>query len=119
MGKKDSGISEIKHLIGPEAFEFANGMKELGIRYEIDHSFSTFIEFFATCLAMFAELSEQERREYFRFFELLGEAYKKNMDAPIDILGMIFHALGLHNEWKGQFFTPGMQAHGYDGQSQS
>ncbi len=29
-----------------------------------------------------------------------------NMDGPTDILGQLFHALNLHNKYKGQFFTP-------------
>ena len=38
--------------------------------------------------------------------ELLCSVLFKHKDAPTDVLGKLFHAFGLHNKWKGQFFTP-------------
>jgi hypothetical protein len=51
----------------------------------------------------------EEQKLFPEMFADLVEALQYELtwsNAPVDILGVIFHELELHNEYKGQFFTP-------------
>ena len=55
---------------------------------------------------LLSRLSAEEKTSYFQMAELLSSVITKRKDAPNDVLGKLFHAFGLHNKWRGQFFTP-------------
>ena len=85
--------------------------------------FTTFLEITAVSIAaqMDPENAEERKKRYeemtsnmeaetlssyTRMFALLCLATLEHADDPCDILGDIYHKLGLNNEWNGQFFTP-------------
>ena len=89
----------------------------------LDTVFTTFLELLATGFAVyfdpslsekmrkrFAEiegaLSEQVKQAYSNIIYQMFICSRKYREEPQDILGEVFHFLGLHNEWAGQFFTP-------------
>lgn len=47
-----------------------------------------------------------KKEEVYEFPKLLGMLINHLEETPQDVLGELFHALELHNERKGQFFTP-------------
>lgn len=56
-------------------------------------------------------VSEYSKAEQEKLAEALAQLvlalqYEQNIHGPTDILGQVFHALELHNKYKGQFFTP-------------
>lgn len=53
-----------------------------------------------------AGLSREDLGAYAGMLALLCMAVREQMSDPVDILGDIFHRLGLSNKWNGQFFTP-------------
>lgn len=96
---------------------------KIGASQGVDRAFTTFIELFATLLASDADpvngeerkkryreisdsLSADIKKEYLELIELVKQTFAKNADDPIDVLGVVFHELNLHNAWHGQFFTP-------------
>lgn len=89
----------------------------------LDNVFTTFLELTALSTSiLFDPTTRSERRqrmeelqsrqtaeqltEYTEMTRLIGLAVEAEMDTPCDILGSVFHELKLHNEWRGQFFTP-------------
>jgi type I restriction-modification system DNA methylase subunit len=52
---------------------------------------------------------QEERKLFPEMFADLVQALEyelTRMNAPADVLGVLFHELGLHDKYKGQFFTP-------------
>ena len=105
---KDELISEIKSLAQSQG---------------LNTVFTTFLEITATSIAAQMDPQNAEEREqryqaiaskmtpetlssYARMFALLALATKAQAEDPCDILGDVYHQLGLNNEWNGQFFTP-------------
>jgi hypothetical protein len=103
-------------------------IQRLGCVYSTWNVFSDFVEMSALAIANSVERTAEIRdaREA-RYLEALGrykpeeqkffpETLADLVDAlqyeltwsngPVDVLGVIFHELGLHNQYKGQFFTP-------------
>lgn len=95
----------------------------IGVSQGVDRAFTTFIELFATFLATDADpvngderkkryqeindsLSDEIRKEYLELVDIVKQTFAENADDPVDILGVVFHELNLHNAWHGQFFTP-------------
>lgn len=85
--------------------------------------FTTFLEITANSLAAQTDPENAEKREqryqemastmtpellssYARMLALLFLTVREYRDDPCDILGGIYHELGLNNEWNGQYFTP-------------
>lgn len=96
---------------------------KIGSSQGIDNAFTTFIELFASSLASdgdpvngevrkkrFQEindsLSAAIRKEYLELIDIVKQTFAENADDPVDILGVVFHELNLHDAWHGQFFTP-------------
>lgn len=50
--------------------------------------------------------SKDELEIFSKMFANLTMAATLSLDSPCDLLGPMFHEMGLHNEWNGQFFTP-------------
>ncbi|MBR1741051.1 MAG: N-6 DNA methylase [Lachnospiraceae bacterium] len=98
-------------------------IRGLGRTYGLNEVFTTFLELFATGLAMEmdpihaeerkkryeeleASLDEEALASYGRMSLLLILVAAENMADPKDILGAVYSELRLNNEWSGQFFTP-------------
>ena len=50
--------------------------------------------------------AEQERLSEAQALLVLALQREQSIHGPTDILGQVFHALELHNKYKGQFFSP-------------
>ena len=98
-------------------------IRSLGSTHGVNAVFTTFLELFATGLAMELDPVRAEERKkryeeleasmdkealasYGRMTMFMALAAFENMDAPKDILGSVYSELHLNNEWCGQFFTP-------------
>ncbi len=103
-------------------------IQALGAVHSIWDVFSDFVELGALCIANSpktdSELWNKREQQYLstigkykpeeqkRFPEMFADLVMameyevSERGAPSDILGEIFHALELHNKYKGQFFTP-------------
>ena len=89
-------------------------------RFEV---FAHLIELLAISLSNQVDFIHFEKREA-RYFEIIEQYSKEELqifpemiasiatavtlsdDSPRDILGPMFHEMELHNEWRGQYFTP-------------
>lgn len=107
--------------------EIIKAIRKLGLTYSIWDVFSDFVELGALSVANSykdgSELWEKREKQYLHTIgkyksneqEILVKAFadlvmalelEVSRDGPSDVLGEIFHALELHNKYKGQFFTP-------------
>lgn len=115
MGKRKINYSHCSDI--------SKKLLKIGASQGIDKAFTIFIEMFATFLASDGDpvnskarkeryqvindsLSADIRKEYLELIDLVRQNFADNAEAPIDILGKVFHELNLQNEWNGQFFTP-------------
>lgn len=57
-------------------------------------------------LKIIKKYDKSEAELFPKLFAMLVMELEKNAAYPKDILGELFHKLGLHNKYKGQFFTP-------------
>lgn len=95
-------------------------INQLSYRHSAYRVFSDFVEMSALAFSNSVDKGKFEEREK-RYMEIVGKYKKEEVyefpkllgmlvnhmeEAPRDVLGEIFHALELHNERKGQFFTP-------------
>ena len=100
-------------------------IKKLSYRRNTWQVFNDFVEVCALTISNSVDKENWEEREK-QYLEIIGRYNKKEVDlishmfAKLvieldecyvrgeldDVLGRLFHALGLHNKWKGQFFTP-------------
>ena len=104
-------------------------IQKLCYRHSPWNIFGDFVELGALCIANSCadkKTAEWEAREK-RYLEIIGKYDKDEQqqfpimfadlvqaleyaltweNAPVDILGELFHELELHNQFKGQFFTP-------------
>jgi hypothetical protein len=95
-------------------------IQQLSYRHSTSNVFSDFLEMSALAFSNVVDKSQFEEREK-RYMEIVGKYKKEEVyefptllgmlvnhleEAPRDVLGEIFHDLELHNERKGQFFTP-------------
>ena len=87
--------------------------------------FNDLIEIYATTLSNSVDLENWDEREK-QYLDIISRYDKREVDLIVemfakltmeleeidkegmldDVLGRLFHALELHNKWKGQFFTP-------------
>ena len=113
-----------RHLGGAKK-EIVKAIEGMAYRHAKWQVFSDWVEMMAVSLSNacdFAHAEEREQRyldmtksytkeeldEMASMFGLLVEALEEEVQGggPTDILGHVYHALELHNKWKGQFFTP-------------
>lgn len=97
-------------------------IQTLGQTQGLNNVFTTFLEMLAVSLnaqvdpryaeerekryqQMVSGMSQEMLSTYARMFALMYMAVKEHSEEPSDILGSIYHRLGLNNEWNGQFFT--------------
>lgn len=95
-------------------------INKLSYRHSTSKTFSDFVEVSAISFSNAVDKKHFEEREK-RYFDILKQYTKEEFnifpqllgmlvnhltDAPKDVLGDLFHELELHNERKGQFFTP-------------
>lgn len=114
----------MRHL-GDAKKEIVKGIQGMAYRHQAWQVFSDWVEMMAVSLSNacdWAHAKEREQRylemvkryskdeidELCRMFGFLVEALEEEVQnsGPADILGEVYHALELHNKWKGQFFTP-------------
>lgn len=57
-------------------------------------------------LSIVSRYSKPELEQYVSMFSELVMALEQKNEHPGDVLGEVFHDLGLHNHYTGQFFTP-------------
>lgn len=103
-------------------------IQKLGLTYSVWDVFSDFVELGALSVANSTRRKgdgvwEKQERRYLNIIgkykpdeqETLVKAFadlvmalelEAERDGPSDVLGPIYHALELHNKYKGQFFTP-------------
>jgi len=104
-------------------------IQKLSYRHSTWNVFSDFVEMSALAIANSVDLKNSgtwetrektyleiinkyqpdEQKLFPELFAYLVEALTYALtwqNAPVDILGQIFHELELHNQYKGQFFTP-------------
>ena len=113
----------------PHKEKILKTINTLAYKYSVWNVFGDFVELGALCIANSCAVKnseEWEKREK-QYLETIGkyesdeqklfpEMFADLVDAltyeltwsnaPVDILGQIFHGLELHNKYKGQFFTP-------------
>ena len=113
----------------PYKDKILKAIRSLAYRHSTWNVFSDFVELGALSIANSCALiktEEWEKREQ-RYLDVIGKYGKEEQqifptmfadlvealtyaltweNAPVDILGVIFHELELHNHWSGQFFTP-------------
>lgn len=102
-------------------------IQNLGYKYGMSKVFCDFVECVAITLSNMVDPLHREKREeryceiiknyteleerqkFAEMFACLVNALDNNVTSgkgPEDVLGPVFHELELHNEYKGQFFTP-------------
>lgn len=103
--------------------ELQDAIVSLGSTLGLNTAFTKFLELMATALGSKFDLMNAEERskqyedamkgltdeQVSRFAQMTALMYlavRENEEDPIDILGDVYHKLGLNNEWNGQFFTP-------------
>lgn len=98
---------------------------EMGYRYGIHEVYVDFLELSALAISNRFDLRHYDAREQ-RYLDIVRKYTAADMEAYADmlavlitalqdeaatgklndVLGAVYHDLGLHNKWKGQFFTP-------------
>lgn len=98
--------------------EFCKGIRELARRYDRHEVFNDFCEIAAITLRQVFERNPANEERYLKlirryepeeqkqFARLLALTAQALTEKPRDFLGECFHELELHNQYKGQFFTP-------------
>ena len=98
--------------------EFCSIIGKLAWKYNRHEVFSDFCEIAALSLRQVFERKPENEEKYLtlinryesaeqsQFAELLAITVSALTDEPRDFLGECFHELELHNQYKGQFFTP-------------
>lgn len=100
-------------------------LQQTGVRYDLWNVFSDWLYMFAAAISNSCDPRQKEEREaqYMRlikkynketqqlFPQMCAELtmaldYYQRNEGFHDVLGEVFHALELHNKWKGQFFSP-------------
>ena len=100
-------------------------LKKNAEKHGIHESFTTFLELSALAISnrfnlihfkgrekryleIVGKYSQDELNVFARMLATLTEAIKHEAELGKlnDVLGVIYHQLGLHNKWKAQFFTP-------------
>lgn len=119
-----ANTSAVRHL-GESKKDIIKAIERIAYRHQAWQVFSDWVEMMAVSISNtcdWAHAGEREKRyldivkryskaeidEMCRMFALLVEALEEEVQGggPADILGHVYHALELHNKWKGQFFTP-------------
>ena len=112
----------------PHRNKILKTIQRLGEVHSVWNVFSDFVELSALCIAnsvdkrsdiwdkreklyldTIGKYRSEEQKLFPEMFTDLVEALEYELtwrNAPADVLGMLFHELGLHNKYKGQFFTP-------------
>ena len=95
-------------------------IQQLSYRHNTSKVFSDFVEMSAISYSNVVDKAQYDKREK-RYLDIVQQYKKEEINefpkllgmltnhfehAPHDVLGDIFHELELHNEHKGQFFTP-------------
>lgn len=100
--------------------DMVKAINQLSYRHSTSKVFSDFVEVSAIALSnavdkpqfeprekRYMDIVKQYKKEEFNEFpNILGMLVNHLEKRPHDVLGDIFHELELHNERKGQFFTP-------------
>ena len=98
--------------------EFCRLIRELARRYDRHEVFNDFCEIAAITLRQVFErnpaneerylklIRRYEPEEHDKFARLLALTAQALTEKPRDFLGECFHELEMHNQYKGQFFTP-------------
>lgn len=98
--------------------EFCKGIRELARKYDRHEVFNDFCEIAAITLRQVFErnpaneerylklIRRYEPEEHDKFARLLALTAQALTEKPRDFLGECFHELEMHNQYKGQFFTP-------------
>ncbi len=105
--------------------ELTNILMRLSEKHSVWDVFQDFLAMSAIAISNQVDLDQWERREEI-YLQLIQKYTKEEQEriaealgslalslyrecekyGPTDILGQVFHALELHNKYKGQFFTP-------------
>lgn len=108
-----------------ESKEIVSCIQKLSYKHPTEQIFQDWLEICAIAISNSVDWREREDREQ-RYLTVINKYNKEEqqelaglfaklvmaLDAeaqsgtPCDILGGVFHGLGLHNKYKGQFFTP-------------
>lgn len=108
-----------------ECKEIISCIQKLAYKHSVAQIFQDWLEICAIAISNSIDWREREDREQ-RYLTVINKYNKEEqqelaglfaklvmaLDAeaqsgtPCDILGGVFHGLGLHNKYKGQFFTP-------------
>lgn len=121
--RKEMSDTAVCNTYGKNAKALIDAIKKLSETQGLDTVFTTFLELTAVCLRATSdpEHREADQKRYQELIQnmtpetiaayahmelLLYSAISENKEEPCDVLGAIYNALNLYNEWKGQFFTP-------------
>ena len=114
----------MKNIEAPKEYEgIVKEITSLSSRHGINTVFTTFLELLATGFAVYFDpcmsekmlerfnelegsFNDYDKQAYGKIIEQMFICSGKYHENPQDILGEVFHFLGLYNEWAGQFFTP-------------
>ena len=119
------GNKAVRSVRTAESKELVKMIEDLGQRHSCWQVFSDFVTMMAVSISNAVDPTHREKREEIYkeaagrysaaeldqfpvMFAALVEQAETAMhqEGPRDILGELFHALELHNKYKGQFFTP-------------
>lgn len=115
-----------KHTSVPESCKgLAQALQSISYTRSIHEVFQDWLNISAIAISNAVDWTQRAEREevYFQIVsgyskaeqKKLAEAlaqlvlalqHEQSIHGPTDILGQVFHALDLHNKYKGQFFTP-------------
>ena len=115
MGKKTRF-----HVSSKEAKEIVSLIEKMSYKFDTYQLFEDFLEMSAIAISNQVDwVHEKEREEQYlkiikryskeeldNFPKMLVHLTMALKDGWSDVLGEVFHALGLHNKYRGQFFTP-------------
>lgn len=105
--------------------DLVKALRSIANSHSIQDVFQDWLAISAIAISNAVDKSQWERREEIylqliakyskpeqeKLAEALGQLvlaleHEMSIHGPTDVLGQVFHALGLHSKYKGQFFTP-------------
>lgn len=118
-------MAKKNHFMPDDCKELCNALISVSERYSICQIFEDWLRISAIAISNAVDWQFKDKRENM-YFEIIKKYNKKELERMTDcfailihsfdkafntigytdLLGKVFHALNLHNEYQGQFFTP-------------
>ena len=96
LGYKHGKWEVFNDFIAMGAFAISNGVDHRPHRQDREDEYMKIVK----------KYNKDELNSFCEMLGLLALELETHVEEPQDVLGEIFTELGLHNQWKGQIFTP-------------